>query len=56
MTADAPARGFVADFFLFAWQNKAWWIVPTVVILVLLGGMLLIAQGNQIAPFFYVLF
>jgi len=38
----------------FAWQNKAWWLVPLVVILLLLG--LLIFTGQAVAPFIYTLF
>ncbi|MBN2449120.1 MAG: hypothetical protein JXR77_01955 [Lentisphaeria bacterium] len=42
------------DVFGFAWQNKAWWIVPVVVLLLLLG--LLVFAGQSVAPFIYTLF
>ena len=35
----------------FAWHNKAWWIVPIVLILLLLA--LLISAGTGAAPFMY---
>ena len=54
-TASAE-RGFFADLALFAWENKWWWITPTLLILVGLGVMVWFAQGQQIAPFFYALF
>lgn len=55
--ADAVvSRGIVADFLHFAWEEKWWWIVPSVLTLGLLGFMLVAAQGNTIAPFFYALF
>ena len=38
----------------FARQNKAWWIVPTVLILLVLG--MLIFSGQVAAPFIYTLF
>jgi hypothetical protein len=38
----------------FAWQNKAWWLIPTVLILLVLG--LLIISGQAVAPFIYTLF
>ncbi len=39
----------------FAWQNKAWWIVPIVLVLLLLG--LLLFTGQTAAPaFIYTLF
>ena len=42
------------DFGGFAWQNKAWWIVPLVVVLLLMA--LLIFMGEVSAPFIYTLF
>lgn len=42
------------EFFAFAWQNKAWWIVPIVLVLLLLA--LLIVAGQGAAPFVYTLF
>jgi hypothetical protein len=38
----------------FAWHNKAWWIVPVVLIMLLLA--LLIITGQSTAPFIYTLF
>ena len=39
----------------FAWENKAWWIVPMVVVLLLLA--LLVFAGQSAAPaFIYTLF
>jgi hypothetical protein len=49
-------RGFFADLLVFAWENKIWWIAPTVIILLGLGILVYFAQKDQIAPFFYALF
>ncbi len=38
----------------FAWHNKAWWIVPVVLVLLLLA--LVIVSGQTVAPFIYTLF
>jgi len=38
----------------FAWNNKAWWILPVVLVLLLLG--VLIVAGQTVAPFIYTLF
>jgi len=38
----------------FAKQNKAWWIVPTVLILMVLT--VLVFSGQAVAPFIYTLF
>jgi hypothetical protein len=42
------------EFCEFAWQNKVWWIVPIVLVLLLLG--VLIFSGTAAAPFIYTLF
>ena len=42
------------EFGEFAWQNKAWWIVPIVIVLLLLSA--LIFAGASVAPFIYTLF
>jgi hypothetical protein len=42
------------EFCEFAWHNKAWWIVPIVLMMLLLA--LLIATGESVAPFIYTLF
>ena len=42
------------EFLGFAWQNKAWWIIPMILVLLLLA--LLIFVGQSTAPFIYTLF
>lgn len=42
------------DLFQFAWENKAWWIIPVVFLLLLLGAVIIGGQGA--APFIYTLF
>ena len=44
----------LAEFGGFAWRNKAWWIVPVVLVLLLLA--VLIFAGQTAAPFIYTLF
>ena len=44
----------LAEFFAFAWENKAWWIVPIVLVLLLMA--VLIWGGSATAPFIYTLF
>lgn len=45
---------FLAELFAFAREHKAWWIVPIVLILLLVG--LLIVSVSSISPFIYSLF
>ncbi|MBN1412188.1 MAG: hypothetical protein JW969_15190 [Spirochaetales bacterium] len=42
------------DFWGFAWQNKAWWMIPIAIMLLLLT--LFIVVGSTIAPYIYTLF
>lgn len=44
------------DLFAFMRERKKYWLLPVVVILVLLGGLIVLAQGSAIAPFIYTLF
>lgn len=39
---------------LFAWENKAWWIVPIVLVMLLLALVVVVGQGT--VPFIYTLF
>jgi hypothetical protein len=48
------ARKLLAEFFLFARENKVYWIVPLV--LVLLLAALVIFGSQTSAPFIYTLF
>jgi len=42
------------------WQflkiRKKLWLAPIIFIMILLGGLLIIAEGSVIAPFIYTLF
>lgn len=38
----------------FALQNKAWWLIPTILVLLVLG--ILVVSGQAVAPFIYTLF
>ena len=40
----------------FMRERKKFWLLPIIILLVLLGGLLVFAQGSAIAPFIYTLF
>ena len=44
------------ELWLFLREGKRWWLGPLMVILVLLGALLVLAQGSALAPFIYALF
>lgn len=44
------------DLWAFMGERKKYWLLPIIVVMVLLGGLLVLAQGSAIAPFIYTLF
>ena len=53
--AAQPTAGFLFEFWDFVRSNKKWWITPIVVVLLLMGGLVMLA-GTAVAPFIYPLF
>jgi hypothetical protein len=47
---------FIAEFWVFLKARKKLWLAPIVIVMVLLGTLLMLAQGSVIAPFIYTLF
>ena len=47
---------FVKEFWEFLKIRKKYWLFPTIIILVLLGGLIVVTQGSAIAPFIYTIF
>lgn len=44
------------EFWKFLMENKIWWITPTVVVMALLIGLIVMTSDGAIAPFIYTLF
>ena len=44
------------EFVRFLVQQKRYWLIPIVVVLVLFGLLLMFAQTSVVAPFIYTLF
>jgi hypothetical protein len=44
------------DLWGFMRERKKFWLAPVIIILLLLGGLLVLAQGSAVAPFIYTLF
>lgn len=44
------------DLWAFMRERKKFWLAPIIVVLVMLGALLVLAQGSAIAPFIYTLF
>jgi hypothetical protein len=43
----------VKDFLAFLKQEKRWWLVPLVVMLLILGALIVFSGGSVLAPFMY---
>jgi hypothetical protein len=48
--------GFISELWKFMRVRKKFWLLPIFAILLLLGGLLVLAQGSAVAPFIYTLF
>ena len=50
-------RGRVArELWAFMRVRKKWWLLPIIALMVLVGALLVFAQGSVLAPFIYTLF
>jgi len=47
---------FVVQMWRFLGARRKYWLLPIIVVSVLLGGLLFLAQGSVVAPFIYTLF
>jgi hypothetical protein len=47
---------FIKELWAFLRVRKKLWLAPIIIVMVLLGGLLVLAQGSVIAPFIYTLF
>ena len=47
---------FIKELWNFLRVRKKLWLAPIIIVLLVLGGLLILAQGSVIAPFIYTLF
>jgi len=47
---------FIKELWAFLRARKKLWLAPIILVVVLLGALLIAAQGSVIAPFIYTLF
>jgi hypothetical protein len=48
--------GFIKELWVFLRTRKKLWMLPIITVMVLLGALLVLAQGSVVAPFIYTLF
>ena len=46
----------IKDLWAFMKERKKFWLAPIIIVLLLLGVLVVFAQGSAIAPFIYTLF
>ena len=47
---------FLIDLWGFMRVRKKFWLAPIFIVLLLLGGLILLAEGTAVAPFIYTIF
>ena len=46
----------VLQMWSFLRVRRKFWLLPIIIVTVLIGGLLVLAQGSVVAPFIYTLF
>lgn len=46
----------IKDLWLYMRERKKFWLAPIIVVMLMLGALIVLAQGSAIAPFIYTLF
>jgi len=46
----------VGELWAFMRIRKKWWLLPIIVMMLLVGALLIFAQGSVLAPFIYTIF
>ncbi|HET7671797.1 MAG TPA: DUF5989 family protein [Burkholderiales bacterium] len=47
---------FAIQMWKFLGARRKFWLLPIIIVTVLIGGLLVLAQGSVVAPFIYTLF
>lgn len=47
---------FIRELWLFLRTRKKFWLMPIVVVLLLFGMLLIVAESSAVAPFIYTIF
>ncbi|MEP3196751.1 MAG: DUF5989 family protein [Lentilitoribacter sp.] len=47
---------FIAELWAFLRSRKKLWMTPIILVMLMIGGVLVLAKGSAVAPFIYTLF
>ena len=53
--AEERPRSFLAEFAGFLWEEKRWWLLPIVLVLLVIS-LFIVVTNTAVGPFIYVLF
>jgi uncharacterized protein DUF5989 len=48
--------GIVGELWMFMRERKKWWLLPVIAVMLLVGSLMVVAQGSALAPFIYTIF
>tara|TARA_R100000789_G_scaffold93016_1_gene91900 strand:+ start:534 stop:740 length:207 start_codon:yes stop_codon:yes gene_type:complete len=56
--AETPGliMSFITEFWQFLKVRKKFWMLPIIILMVVFGGLVILAKGSAIAPFIYTIF
>jgi hypothetical protein len=46
----------IGELWAFMKERKKWWLLPVVIVMLVIGTLLIFAQGSALAPFIYTIF
>ena len=47
---------FLSELVRFLGERKKLWLLPIIIVMLVFGGLIILAQGSAVAPFIYTLF
>jgi hypothetical protein len=47
---------FAGELWAYLKARRKFWLLPLILVLVLFGGLLVLAKGSAVAPFIYTIF
>lgn len=51
-----PLLSLFRELFAYMHARKKWWLLPILFVLIVFGGLLILAKGSAVAPFIYTVF
>jgi hypothetical protein len=51
-----PMIAIFSELWVFLRERKKYWVLPVFLMVMILGGLLVLAHGSALAPFIYTMF